>query len=638
MSPGVRVSGEPQAGQELSGAVVPQTTSDTDFTVEDNPANYQMTVSVTGTGDCTLAIVQVIDGQEYPMGDIDSGFVGETETLTVQQPEPGDYRVKVGDFLGCGAYSGSIEFLDAGSIFDTKGAGDTWSNWSEQPTGWAFTNVGPSVAEGLDHSADAGGSEKITLDILNIGDGETDVSPGFVRGADNQSGGTDPVSAGTATTLRVPVFNNGGDTARDVPVEVRRDGPNGTLVASGVVTVPPYSRKDFTFRYTPAREGALDLFVTLDRANNVFEASDTNNRQKSTLWVGPRRARVLIVDDDGAHDAEDIYAGALASLGIPYAIATGHADAATMRKYEAVVWEAGLERYQGQMDGRDRAAVREYLDGGGRLLYTSPRAAAALGEPPGRTNPLGKPDMPPFLRDYFGIEWVDTQQVGGGLVTGLGDILGDRTYATDVFPGRPLQDVFNVTDWVDAGGIEGTPTGTVTPVASWEKGGEGSLMATRVDGDAAHGGFKTVFVGFNLSQLVATDDVATVLKGALDHLGVAPGGYKVPSSPIVFDTRVRNRISGTATPIKAFVLGGGGDGTLFYRRHGQGAYWSVPMTRGAFRGSRTGTIPANAITPDGVDYYLKIGTAFSPRLAASGKLAHAIGVGIPEIPNPVGVR
>ena len=115
-----------------------------------------------------------------------------------------------------------------------------------------------------------------------------------------------------------------------------------------------------------------------------------------------------------------------------------------MNKYEAVVWESGLERYQGQLDVDDRAAIKSYLDRGGKLLFTSPRAAGALGDAPASTNPGATPDMPLFLRDYFGAAYVDTVQVGGGKVTGLGDIFGTKQFSTDVFPGRPLQDVFNL--------------------------------------------------------------------------------------------------------------------------------------------------------------------------------------------------
>ena len=49
-------------------------------------------------------------------------------------------------------------------------------------------------------------------------------------------------------------------------------------------------------------------------AGAVAEASEDNNVQGTTLEVGPAGPVVLVVDDDGAADAEDVYAGALRSL------------------------------------------------------------------------------------------------------------------------------------------------------------------------------------------------------------------------------------------------------------------------------------------------------------------------------------
>jgi len=226
-------------------------------------------------------------------------------------------------------------------------------------------------------------------------------------------------------------------------VTVHQDEVNGPVVAQGTVTdLAPYSRSGFDFDITPTREGPMALYVTVDENGALAEDSEANNTQRSVMHVSPAGGRVLVVDDDGANDSEDTVTGALSVLGIPFDVVTEHVEAATMGNYDVVIWEGGLERYQGQMDAGDRAAVAAYLDNGGKLLYASPRAAAALGEPTGSTNPLATDDMAPFLADYFGATYADTEQVGGGLVTGTGDILGSATYATDVFPGRPLQDVF----------------------------------------------------------------------------------------------------------------------------------------------------------------------------------------------------
>jgi M6 family metalloprotease-like protein len=607
------LEGEPQAGSEFSGAVVPGTTSDNPFTVDDNPANYQLTVTAGGMGDCTLEVLHVVDGEEQSMGGTaDSGAVGDEEVIRITQPPPGDYIARVGDFAACGQYAGTIEFSSPAEIFWTTGAADTWSNWSQKPTGWAITNVARGPAENLDHQADAPGPEAITLDVIRVDDGETDVSPGYVTPVANAAGGTDPVTAGKATPFRVPVFNNGGDTARDVAVTVRRSTASGTVVARGTVTVPPYSHTDFPFRATLPAEGPAKLVTVLaPGANDDQDAG--NNTQATDLWVGPKSPRVLVVDDDGSTDAEASATGALAALGIPYAVARNHVTAGTMQAYEAVVWEAGLERYQGQMDPTDRAEVAQYLDGGGKLLYASPRSAAALGEPVSRTNPLGTADMAPFLAEYFGVQYLDTEQVGGGEVRGLGDLFGSSTYATDVFPGRPLQDVWKATD---------SEAGPVTPVAGWNKGGEDALMAVRLDATADYGGFGTVFLGFNLSQLQRADDTVAVVGAVMDHFGVARGGYTAPSSPVIHHTDLRNRVAGIAAPVKAVVVGGRSAPVLQYRAHGATSWTSVAMTAGRSPKTWQASIPAAAMTADGVEYRIVAGTVSEPK----APLAHLIGV------------
>ncbi|MFA5785404.1 MAG: hypothetical protein WDA71_00220 [Actinomycetota bacterium] len=79
--------------------------------------------------------------------------------------------------------------------------------------------------------------------------------------------------------------------------------------------------------------------------------------------------------------------------------------------------------------------------------------------------------------------------------------------------------------------------------------------------------------------------------------------------------------------------------TGWSRRHGQGGYHTTSMTRGSKAGAWHGVIPGNAVTPDGVDYFIKAGagSTYDPRGASNRALAHAIGVAIPEVPNAVAI-
>jgi M6 family metalloprotease-like protein len=599
--------GTAQEAVAFSGASVGPVAGEHEFEVEDNPSNVQMNVTVAGAGDCILELFDPDGGQVG--GTQDSGAVGDAEDIAVEYPIPGTWTVVVSDFAGCGPYSGEIAFTSAGDIFTTKGAADTWSNWTEEPTGWAFTNVRSTNPEATGSNELSGphetGPEALLVDIVNIGADEVDASPGYVTAAG-------PVNAGREAQLSVPIFNNGG-AAGDVGVEVRYGSAGGPVVAAGDVALPAYGRVPFDFSITPPAEGAGRLFVVVDPAGTLAEAHEANNVQASAVAAGPANPSVLVVDDDGGADAEDLYAGALSNLGVPYAVVDGHASAELMSEYDAVIWEAGLERYQGQLDREDRAAVAEYLGGGGRLLLTSPRAAAALGEGATSTSPLNSADMPAFLAEWFGVEYLDTLQVGGGKVLPLGDIL-PLEYHMGVFPGRPLQDVFGAA----AEGVGGT----VTPVAGWDRGGEGALMGVRVEGDEAHGGFRSVFLGFNLLQLSSSNQAIDVVGRVLTHFEIDRPGIAAPAQPLLFHTQDRNRTAGQATPISAIVVGPRDSVTLAYRRHGTTDWFFLPMTPASRPNAYRAIIPGGDVTADGLEYSVVV--AHGTTKVTDG--VHAIGV------------
>lgn len=637
-------AGPAQAPIPLSGVVAPRAPSDTPFVVTDNPNNYLMTVEVTGVGDCTLQLFY----EGNPMGGaVDSGFVGDPEIIRVINPLPGRYMARVAEFAGCSLYEGSVTFENGQGILDMKGAADTWSHWSKRPTGWAITNVGPSTVNGLDHSADAGGTETITLDVLKIGTSSVDVSPGFITGAANAVGGTGSITAGVSNPLQVTVFNNGGKAVTNVGVQIRSGSARGPVVATRSVSLPGYSRKDVAFSFTPAREGSLDLVAVVDPAGSVQEKSERNNVQATTLWAGPAGPKVLVVDDDGMQDGEQAYIGALAALGVPYAVVSDHPTAATLKRYAAVFWETGGERYQGQLDRNDRVALRSYLDGGGRLFMTGPRIADALGEDPSRTNPGGSPEGQSFLKQYLGADFSTNASPNNDdrAALGTGGVFGRARFEISQLPGRHIVNEMKVADYNApvAFGVKAPAIGSATHALKWDGAAKDVYLGVSVTGDAAHRRFKTVTLGFNMSQLTAADQHISAVRSVLRFFGVPTGGYSVRATePVIYHSAVRNQVSGRAVKVRAVVLGGAADQpvTLFFRRHGKGSYYSVPMTKGTERGAYAARIPGNAVTPDGVDYYLKAGSAstYDPPLARTGTLAHAIGVAIPEVEGAIAVR
>ncbi len=620
--------GPPSESIALSGVVPPTQTADSPFTVEANPNNRSMTVRVQGTGDCTLQLLR--DGKELS-APVDGGFVGAEELIVVNDPQPGEYIARVGDFAGCLQYEGSVTFANSGGVLETKGAADTWSNWSKKPTGWAFTNIGPKAANGLDHAADGGdGSGAISLDVVNLGASESDTSPGFVTGGVSGRG-TQGANAGRPSAMTVPVFNNGGKAVSSATVVVRDGSASGPVVAQGTVTgLGAYTRKAFPFTWTPREEGAHTLVTTVTSSGNALTSNDV---QATELWVGSASPRVLVVDDDGALDQDVAVAGSLSALGVPYTVVTEHPDAATLKKFQAVVWEAGGDRAVGQLDDGDVEALTSYLNGGGKLLLTSNRAVSALATPPGRTNPGASEDGAAFALNFLGAAsggvepmTVDTALTGKGLMAGAQRLT--------VCPGRCTLDPMTPSDQA---------FGAAQALFTSPANDEGETYGVAVTGDAAHKGFKTVTLGYNLSQHATADAATDVLRRSLAFFGVATAKPAVRTAqPVVYHSAVRQSVSGKPVDVRAVVLGGSGDQpvTLFYRRHAKGGYVAQQLRKGTAPGSFAGTIPGGAVTPDGVDYYLKAGTAttYDPPAARDRSVVHAIAVAIPEIADPLAVQ
>ena len=85
----------------------------------------------------------------------------------------------------------------------------------------------------------------------------------------------------------------------------------------------------FDFELTPDRGGHRPPRTSSSTpAGTLAEAHEGNNAQRTVVEVGPADPSVLVVDDDGGADSEDVYAGALSSLGVPYAVV----DAARRRR------------------------------------------------------------------------------------------------------------------------------------------------------------------------------------------------------------------------------------------------------------------------------------------------------------------
>jgi M6 family metalloprotease-like protein len=646
------VKGNPQAPIEISGATTPLTPAETPFTVKATPANESMTVTVTSdlAGDCKL---QLIDPQGHAGTEVDSGSVGDAEELTVKLPKPGTWKAKVSDFALCGSWSGRVVFSGGSkSAFSTYGSADTWSNWSKAPTGWAFTNV-RGWGNGLDQSNESGGSQNITLDVLDL-KGRKDVSPGFITGKRNARGGTAGITAGQRNTLQVPVFSNGSKAPGKVQVVIRKGSATGAVVARRTVTLGAYQRKYVSFPYRPGVEGPATLVAVVDPGKRIREGSEANQVQAASLWVGPARPKVLVVDDDQVLSNQRAIEGALTAMGIRYAETSAHPSARQLSRYKAVIWSSGVDRYEGQLDKGDRAAIATYLSQGGRVLLTGNRvmdAITTVGSPQtpstvpawgahwfGARTPEGNPS-------YIVSQTTSSTMLGRGLLNGL-------NVATHPSAARQFVGLAGLSAAGPGSASEGEagktikPYGTASAIFSPAKNLLGAVtpesdkpfIGLKVVGDAAHGRFRSAVLGWNLGDDERSAQTVQVLRKVMRHFGVPTGKPLRPAKRIVYSTSVRDSVSGKAVTVTAVVLGGkNATPRLYFRRHALGKFYSVAMRAGAVPGTWVGTIPARAITSDGVDYYLRSGAARSPYTGGK-RLWHSIAVALPRVAKPLPIK
>lgn len=645
--------GKPQKPSEISGTTTPVSAGTTTFTVSKTAVNASMDVSVVSdlVGDCKL---QLTDPKGNKSADVDAGGPLDSETISVKAPMPGTWKVTVGDFLLCGSWSGRVVFNGgAEGSFNTFGAANTWSNWSKKPTGWAFTNV-RGYGNGIDQSQEGGArTGDITLDVLDLGRA-VDVSPGFVSGRRDREGGSGTLNVKAKNILQVPIFSNGGKAAGSVRVVVREGDSTGRVVASKKIKLGAFERKYVSFPFTPRAEGPVNLAVTVDPRNAVKEGSEQNQTQVTHLWAGPKNPTVLVVDDDQTLAHERALQGSLAALGVPYATYSAHPPYAVLKKYDAVIWSASVDRYEGVLNKADRAAIQKYLDRGGRLLLTGNRAMDALTVKGTVQTPAS---AVAFGAHYFGVRtpagnatYVQTQRAvetvrGAGLLRGL---------KVSARP-SPARQFFSLAGLAGAGAGStgkvikpfGKAQGIVAPssrmLEAVTPAADPAFVGVALNGDKTHRRFKTAVLGWNLGDGEHAAETARLLKKVLTHFGVRTKKALRPAETLVYVTPVRDSVSNRSTTITAVVLGPKPTSpsvpVLHYRRHGRGGFYPVPMKPGSVKGTWNATIPGKAVTPDGVDYYVRAGSTQAPYGAVDGKpLYFSIAVAMPEVTKPVPIR
>jgi M6 family metalloprotease-like protein len=352
-------------------------------------------------------------------------------------------------------------------------------------TGWYLMNI-------------SGVGDTMSLDIVQEADVQGQV------GVDRPQLLNQPVIAGTGpATFSTKVYNLTAEDLSNVQVEfwATMGSEQVKLAETTLTSLPAGAPTAATATWAEPMAGKWNIEA-------VASVDGGTARAPGMARVFARSAPVLIVDDDDGYTSEEAFEGALTSLGVPYVLVEHTAQLALLQGYELVIWSAGQAgRYQGQLDLQEVADLKAYLDAGGKLWMSSPRLANALGA--GTTGASSGVD-PAFLRDYFGTDYPMSSQAGGGVITGLGELIGGTaSIQLRQFPGRAIEDYLDQAD---------STIGSVTPLFDWSF---GHNLGMEVLGDEAHNNFHVVYFGFNLSQVISGADRLTLTQQVLDSMGMA---------------------------------------------------------------------------------------------------------------------
>ncbi len=384
-------------------------------------------------------------------------------------------------------------------------------NRGEPTDPWTNTALGmtPYTSPNTNRNTPMGGTVHTGWHIMNISPVGNTMRFDLIQsddvtsqlGVDRPAFAQQPVIAGTGpASVTTKVYNLTDHNLDNVRVEfwITFGEEEVKIAETTIATLPPGPPTTATAVWAEPLPGKYPVTVRAIK-------DDAMATEQGVLRVFARPAPVLIVDDDDGYTAEDAFEGVLTSLGVPYVLVERTASLDLLSQYDLVIWSAGQAgRMQGQLNNDERAALKAYLNAGGKLWMASPRLAAALGA----TGSAPGVD-PTMLRDYFGTYYPMSNQAGGGTIYGLGHPIGGTdSFELRPFPGRAIQDFLRPAV---------STIGTVSPLFSWSF---GDYLGMEVIGDEAHNGFRVVYFGFNLSQVISGADRLKLTQQVLDRMDI----------------------------------------------------------------------------------------------------------------------
>ncbi len=310
--------------------------------------------------------------------------------------------------------------------------------------------------------------------------------------------------AGSAAEFALAMHNTGGTADRyelsvlhsDWPAELRQAGFSAPL--DGPIRLGPCEQVGFGLRVdvpADARRGATA------RTELLVRALDGGPEQRLTFTTATS-APLLLVDGDFFRPSEGRYVAALEQLGLPFdRWELGMFDsnptlpsAELLAGYPAVIWFTGYDwRPTGNLSLEAQRRLAQYLEGGGRLVFSSEDFLMSFGATPYEAERT-------FRQDYLGVaEYLQDQGAAH-----QGPLRGA--------PGSAFEGVTGCT--LDAHDTTEDVSDRLTGVAAARPGLLAALGGT-VGLQHAAREFKTVFLAFDAGHLDGAC-AATLLGRAMD--------------------------------------------------------------------------------------------------------------------------
>lgn len=230
---------------------------------------------------------------------------------------------------------------------------------------------------------------------------------------------------GSTITHVVRVRNTGdGGTAQTILLET---GGNRweTRLSSTSVTLTPCATALVTMTVNVPATAGWNASDVITLTSYLQAAPD----YRATLtFTSKTPAGILLVDDERFFSREADYLGALAAMGnaadhwdLKWSTAiTDSPSITTLQRYPIVIWYNGYDWFD-PLKPEEERVLQRYLDGGGRLFFTSQAALAYTG-------------LSPFVRTYLGAGAIDYDDVTSNVVGLSGTVLGDDVPGGSLLP------------------------------------------------------------------------------------------------------------------------------------------------------------------------------------------------------------